>query len=193
MSAFETSIKIVAGDVAHDAADSGSPIKMGGKASTSRPTPVADGDRVNAWMGLDGRVVTSPGATGAEIHSLAARTGTPTFVLQTNPGSRGVYIIVYVTAVTSTPSVTPQLYLLTPTATATSDVPQKVIWQAATAIATTGTYVYLLYPSAMDYSHPAFPGITETQPITLPHKWVLGMNHGNANSITYQVVYQYAF
>lgn len=37
----------VAGDVAHDAADSGNPVKTGGVAKTSNPTAVVDGDRAN--------------------------------------------------------------------------------------------------------------------------------------------------
>lgn len=40
----------VAGDVAHDAADSGNPVKVGGKAHTSAPSAVANGDRVNAYF-----------------------------------------------------------------------------------------------------------------------------------------------
>lgn len=36
-----------AGDVAHDAADSGSPVKVGGQARTTNPTAVADADRSN--------------------------------------------------------------------------------------------------------------------------------------------------
>lgn len=39
----------VAGAIAHDAADSGSPVKVGGKASTAIPTAVSNGDRVNAY------------------------------------------------------------------------------------------------------------------------------------------------
>lgn len=46
-----------AGDVAHDAADSGNPIKIGGKAETTAPATVADGDRVNAWFDEYGRLV----------------------------------------------------------------------------------------------------------------------------------------
>ena len=36
-----------AGDVAHDAADSGNPVKVGGQARTTNPTAVADADRAN--------------------------------------------------------------------------------------------------------------------------------------------------
>ena len=45
---------LVAGDVDHDAADSGNPIKFGGKASTVTPTAVASGDRVNAYFDTTG-------------------------------------------------------------------------------------------------------------------------------------------
>lgn len=48
----------VQGDVAHDAADSGNPLKIGGKAETTAPAAVADGDRVNAWFDEYGRLVT---------------------------------------------------------------------------------------------------------------------------------------
>jgi hypothetical protein len=46
----------VTGDVAHDFADSGSPVKIGGKASAG-PTAVASNDRVNAWFGPRGQIV----------------------------------------------------------------------------------------------------------------------------------------
>ncbi len=49
-----------AGDVAHDAADSGNPVKVGGVARSSQPTKVASGDRVNAYFDLVGRIVTTP-------------------------------------------------------------------------------------------------------------------------------------
>lgn len=49
-----------AGDVAHDAVDSGSPVKIGGKATTSVPTAVsATGDRTDAWFDQWGRQVIS--------------------------------------------------------------------------------------------------------------------------------------
>lgn len=45
----------VQGNVAHDAVDSGSPVKVGGYASQAKPTDVADGDRVNIWVGRGGQ------------------------------------------------------------------------------------------------------------------------------------------
>ena len=45
----------VVGELAHDAADSGNPIKIGGRASTTTPTAVANADRVNAWFYRNGQ------------------------------------------------------------------------------------------------------------------------------------------
>lgn len=47
------------GNVAHDAGDSGNPVKIGGKAATGVTTAVADADRVNAWFDEYGRQVVS--------------------------------------------------------------------------------------------------------------------------------------
>jgi hypothetical protein len=47
---------IVNGNVAHDAADAGNPIKIGGAATDSFPTQVTAGDRVNAWFDTHGRM-----------------------------------------------------------------------------------------------------------------------------------------
>ena len=45
------------GNVAHDAADVGNPLKIGGRASTGAPLAVAPGDRVNAYFDPNGRLV----------------------------------------------------------------------------------------------------------------------------------------
>lgn len=52
----------VAGDVAHDAADSGAPVKVGAVGRTTHPAAVADGDRVNLYADTLGRLVTCPWA-----------------------------------------------------------------------------------------------------------------------------------
>ena len=44
------------GDEAHDAADAGNPIKIGGKAASSAPGAVSAGDRVNAYFDVNGRL-----------------------------------------------------------------------------------------------------------------------------------------
>lgn len=61
----------VAGTVAHDAADSGNPQKIGGKASTklADDTLVADLDRVDAAFDLDGAQVTRVGVPLGDIIS----------------------------------------------------------------------------------------------------------------------------
>lgn len=50
----------VAGEVAHDAIDSGNPQKVGGQARQTNPTAVADADRVNAIFDDIGRQVVVP-------------------------------------------------------------------------------------------------------------------------------------
>lgn len=61
----------VAGGVAHDAVDAGAPVKVGGYGSLSAPAAVADGDRVNLWLGRNGQnytVLTSTtGGASADI------------------------------------------------------------------------------------------------------------------------------
>jgi hypothetical protein len=48
-------------DPAHDDADDGNPVKIGGRADTGTPAGVADGDRVNAWFTPNGALVTRIG------------------------------------------------------------------------------------------------------------------------------------
>lgn len=58
MSVFDSAKKIISGDAAHDAADAGSPVKIGGKALLQIPSVVSADDRVNAYFDLYGRQVT---------------------------------------------------------------------------------------------------------------------------------------
>lgn len=62
---------VCAGDVAHDAADSGNPVKVGGKASVGATplTPTADGDRTNLLTDGAGRVVTTTAPRGQRAHA----------------------------------------------------------------------------------------------------------------------------
>lgn len=55
-----TGTRDVQGNVAHDAADSGNPVKIGGKARTTNPTAVADGDRADAFCDDLGKQVVRP-------------------------------------------------------------------------------------------------------------------------------------
>lgn len=67
--AVDTSIPVpVDGDVAHDAVDSGNPIKLGGYAKAAAPTDVsADADRVAAWFLRNGALAVNLTAAGALI------------------------------------------------------------------------------------------------------------------------------
>lgn len=56
----------IAGDLAHDAVDSGNPVKIGGKA-TLNPTPVAGADRTDALFDTYGILVTRGYATRANL------------------------------------------------------------------------------------------------------------------------------
>lgn len=59
--------------VAHDAADAGNPLKIGGKAKAAAPADVsADADRVNAWFLLNGAQAVVLTAAGALIAGDAA-------------------------------------------------------------------------------------------------------------------------
>jgi hypothetical protein len=60
-SAVDSVAAVVSGDVAHDAADSGNPVKIGGKAGAV-PAAVASGDRVNASYDTYGRQRVTIGA-----------------------------------------------------------------------------------------------------------------------------------
>lgn len=69
----------IVGNVANDAADAGSPLKIGGYAETSLSTAtlVADADRVNAIFGIDGVQITRPHTNLEDIVTgTASATGT---------------------------------------------------------------------------------------------------------------------
>lgn len=55
------------GDVAHDAADSGSPVKIGAVATSTNPTAVADGDRTNLRADLLGKLMIRAGSARSLI------------------------------------------------------------------------------------------------------------------------------
>lgn len=79
---------LVGGDRSHDATDLGNPVKIGGKAATSAPSAVANGDRVNAYFDTSGRlavftdaVVPGTGATNLGKAEDAAHTTGDTGVM----------------------------------------------------------------------------------------------------------------
>lgn len=62
----------VQGNVAHDAADSGDPIKIGGKAVTGSPSAVADGDRVDVHFDEYGKQAVMIGSDGTIDFAITA-------------------------------------------------------------------------------------------------------------------------
>jgi hypothetical protein len=62
----------VEGNVANDAVDTGNPVKVGGRASSSVPTAVGSGDRVDAWYDVFGRP--NMALHSAELNSSIAHT-----------------------------------------------------------------------------------------------------------------------
>ena len=72
------------GDIAHDAVDSGSPVKIGGYAVTALPTAVANADRTNIITDKFGRQVVLPGTVrdliGTQTTTISASTSETTIV-----------------------------------------------------------------------------------------------------------------
>lgn len=100
-----------AGDVAHDAADSGNPHKIGAKATTSQSglTLVANADRTDAYAGIDGVLLTRPhtnlesivtgnasNTDGTSTQCIAAQAaGIKTYltsIILTNMSATGIYV-----------------------------------------------------------------------------------------------------
>lgn len=101
----------VSGDVAHDTADAGEPVKIGAKATTSQHglTLVADADRTNLLAGVDGIQLTRPhtnlesivsgnasNTDGASTECIgAAGSGVKTYlttIILTNTSSSNIYV-----------------------------------------------------------------------------------------------------
>ncbi|HRA21065.1 MAG TPA: hypothetical protein PLZ56_11510 [Anaerolineae bacterium] len=81
-----------AGDVAHDAADSGNPVSQGLNARTTNPTAVADGDRVRAVADDVGRQVVRVGQVRdlmTHAHTQIASSSSETTILAA--GAAGVF------------------------------------------------------------------------------------------------------
>lgn len=115
--------------------------------------------------------VTRPQQT---VFASAARTTTPTAVVVNANGARGVHLVIDVTAVTSTPSVTPTI--------AGYDALSGKYYTllVGSAIASTGTTVLKVYPGIATLANGAASDV-------IPNQVQISMAHGNANSITYSV------
>ena len=167
-----------AGDLAHDAVDSGNPVKIGGKAigSESGVTPVGFNDRVNAWYDTIGRqVVKVGGKDGSTLGSLTARTTTFTSGTQTFGYVRGVLIWIRVTAVSGSPSLVCTIEGCNPVDAATF-----LTMYTFTAITGTGNYIFQVLPGITPVAGSAFAG-------TVPRIFRVVVTPGTADSVTYSI------
>lgn len=113
--------------------------------------------------------------TARTLYESAARTATPTAVTQINyRAERGGHFVIDVTAVTSTPSVTPAIEAYD----AASDSWYPVLTGAA--ITATGTTILKVYPGIAVQANASAADI-------LPQTWRLTMTHADTDSITYTV------
>ena len=80
-----------AGDVAHDSADSGNPVKIGGVARNADPTSVANGDRVDAYFDRNGKMVITPHVPRNLVAQAAGTQSSTTEATMLTAGGAGVY------------------------------------------------------------------------------------------------------
>ncbi|MEB3286183.1 MAG: hypothetical protein VKJ04_01635 [Vampirovibrionales bacterium] len=93
----------VAGDIAHDGADSGNPVKIGGKAKSAEPTAVANNDRAELITDLVGKQIVLPYALPENL--VAGTTSDITNTTSTSViAAAGAGIRNYITSLTITNS-----------------------------------------------------------------------------------------
>ncbi len=82
----------VQGNVAHDAVDLGSPVKVGGQAHTN-PSAVAQGDRANLWLNLQGATMLAGinAGAGSDAQAGFVALGLSDAATQTRPLSVGLH------------------------------------------------------------------------------------------------------
>lgn len=135
----------VGGTVAHDGADSGNPVKIGGKARTTNPAVVADGDRVDASFDKQGRQITMP-FTARDLvvtqHTQIASSSSETTIL--TAGAAGVFHDVLMLMVTNQ---TATAYTVT-IKDATSGTTRYVWQMAATVGDVKGVSLSIPHPQA---------------------------------------------
>jgi hypothetical protein len=101
--ALATDFASVGGDIANDAVDSGSPVKIGGRAQNDlAQAVVSNGDRVDACFDTTGRQwVKIGGKDPVNLLNSSARTTTQTSAAQTFLHARGVTLWLNITAYTA--------------------------------------------------------------------------------------------
>ncbi len=106
----------------------------------------------------------------------AARTATTNSDAQVNLCGRGVMVTVTVTAVTSTPSITPKIQAI-------MGGNNEDLLSAAAAITGTGVHTYIVYPGV----GAASGDVVQVAGFPLPRDWRVSVVHGDTDSITYSV------
>lgn len=82
----------IQGNAAHDAADSGNPVKIGGKANANESAAVAENDRVDAWFDLVRRLVVIDGHPSPEAPATANGSAAGLSVIATPGAAVRLYI-----------------------------------------------------------------------------------------------------
>lgn len=82
---------VALGNIAHDSGDSGNPLKIGGRASTSPVTAVAANDRVDAFFDVQGRQAVAQKASTANLSNVAGSASNVT-LLASNTARLGATI-----------------------------------------------------------------------------------------------------
>lgn len=123
----------------------------------------------------DGVTLTGARTTGqVTVLASAARTATPTKVLQSNPGARGLHLIIDVTAASATPSV---VFTIQGYSALGSDYYTIL---ASAAVTATGQTVLRVFPGATAAANTVANDM-------LPAQWAVDAVHADADSITYSV------
>jgi len=164
------------GDIAHDAVDSGNPMKVGGKAigSESGPTAVGFNDRVNAWFDTIGRQVVKVGGKDLiAVLSSAARTADATSATQTHSYAKGLSIWFKVTAISGSPSLTLRVEGQNPVDGSFTT------FETFTAVTGISNNFYQIYPGIATAA-----GFVSK---TIPRGYRIVVAHGTADSVTYSV------
>ncbi len=82
----------VGGNVAHDAVDTGNPIKIGGRAQSGTPTSVGNNDRVDGWFNLKGGLAIFPvGSDGTVLNQIIPNADKTASVMEGYPGTQAIY------------------------------------------------------------------------------------------------------
>jgi hypothetical protein len=130
-----------------------------------------------------------PSKTGGQLLAAAARTATNSTSVQTDREHRGVRLFLNVTAnPAGVETLTVSIEMVDPVAYATGAVTSRAITAyPATTAATNATYVYELYPGAVETAATANH---EVQGGTLPTLWRATVTHSSTGSWTYTLGYE---